>query len=290
MSKEISEIIEAHESKGKYVTIDGMRIFFLDEGEGDVVFCIHGIPTSSYLYRKVTPTLSEKRIRAIAIDLPGLGFSARPANFDYCFKSFTSICKELLDHLKVERFHLLIHDIGTAVGLYLASQIPQRIKSITQLNGMLDMEHYKKPLPLQSLDIPVIGEIEVATITHLTWMMVMQYAGVNDIDGIPTEELKAYVDVLKREDNGKAFLKIVRNFDRSTEFTQQCIRAFQNNSYPVQLIWGIDDPFLTFDAYATAFIKARPDVITHTVKAKHLLQEDAYEFIADKVQEITKRF
>jgi len=52
------------------------------------------------------------------------------------------------------------------------------------------------------------------------------------------EEMAAYIYLLKREDGGKAFLKIIRNFEQLPEFIQTCYHAFQNPEYSVQLIWG----------------------------------------------------
>ncbi len=50
-------IIRQHESNGRYLTVDGIKTFFLDSGNGAVVFCIHCVPTSSFLYRKVVQEL-----------------------------------------------------------------------------------------------------------------------------------------------------------------------------------------------------------------------------------------
>ena len=59
MSTEEKEdaIIRQHESGGKYITVEDVKTFYLDAGSGPVVFCIHGVPTSSFLYRKVVQQL-----------------------------------------------------------------------------------------------------------------------------------------------------------------------------------------------------------------------------------------
>ncbi len=145
MSNEANVIISQHESNGNYVMVDGLKTFFLDSGNGPVVFCIHGVPTSSFLYRKVVQQLQLRGLRAMAIDLPGLGLTDRPENFNYIFSNFGTFCNRFLDSLKIDEVHLLIHDIGTPVGLSMAAQNSSRIKSITVLNSMLDLEHFVKP-------------------------------------------------------------------------------------------------------------------------------------------------
>ncbi|MDX5481189.1 MAG: alpha/beta hydrolase, partial [Hymenobacteraceae bacterium] len=57
--KEVEQVLEQHRAAGKFIEVDGIRTFVLDEGQGEVVFCIHGVPTSSYLYRKVIKALAQ---------------------------------------------------------------------------------------------------------------------------------------------------------------------------------------------------------------------------------------
>ena len=45
--------------------------------------CLHGVPASSFLYRKVLAELAGRGLRGVAFDLPGLGLADRPARFDY---------------------------------------------------------------------------------------------------------------------------------------------------------------------------------------------------------------
>ncbi len=286
-SKERSEdIILQHEKNGNYTIVDGIRTFAWDTGTGPVVFCIHGVPTSSFLYRKVAQELEKLGLRTIAIDLPGLGLSGRPENFDYTFSNLGRFCNSFLDTLNISEVHLLTHDIGTPVGLSMAMKNSRRIKSITVLNSMLDLEHFKKPLPMRPFEKPLLGEAELALLTPFTFPLFMKATGVLNMDVISHEEMAAYIHFLKREDGGKAFLKIMRNFEQTTEFTQTCYHAFQNPEYPVQLIWGNEDPLLPYEESGKDFEKARPGITVTKVEAKHFLQEEQYVIIASKVKEL----
>lgn len=261
----------------------------LDQGTGETVFCIHGVPTSSFLYRKIVKELKDAGLRAIAIDLPGLGLSGRPEDFDYRFPVFASFCKDFLNQIKVQQFHLILHDIGAPIGFALAAMVSDRVKSITILNAMLDLAKFVKPLLMRPFEMPVLGEAELMTLTHSTWPLMMKYACVENLDAIPKEEVAAYIDLLKREDDGKAFLKIMRHFEKAPAFTATCYATVQNPAWPIQLIWGNNDPFLPYDEFAVQFQNARPGVTTFQVKAKHLLQEEQFQFIAEKVKELIMR-
>ena len=68
-----------------YVDAHGLRMHYIDVGEGDPVLCLHGEPSWSYLYRKMVPRVSRDH-RVIAPDLIGFGRSDKPAeraNYTY---------------------------------------------------------------------------------------------------------------------------------------------------------------------------------------------------------------
>src|SRR6266540_6700597 len=61
-----------------YTEIDGLRLHYVDEGEGRPIVCFHGEPTWAFLYRKMVPPLVAAGYRVICPDLPGFGRSDKP--------------------------------------------------------------------------------------------------------------------------------------------------------------------------------------------------------------------
>ena len=61
-------------------SVDGLRLHYLDEGDGDPVVCFHGEPTWAYLYRKMLPPLVEAGHRVICPDYAGFGRSDKPTD------------------------------------------------------------------------------------------------------------------------------------------------------------------------------------------------------------------
>lgn len=288
-SENIKKVIEAHERNGKYLQVEGIKTFALDQGEGKAVVCIHGVPTSSFLYRKVADSLQKRGFRTISIDLPGLGLSGRPDNFDYSFPNFAHFINQALDQLEVKKYHLVVHDIGGPVGFALAAKNLEKILSLTILNTWVDVVNFKKPLPMRPFEKQILGEAELKMITHTTWPIMMSKMGLNNSEDIPEEEIKAYVDLLKREDNGKAFLKIMRNFSDSPEYRDLCIKAVKGVPYPVQAVWGKDDPALTIGRYGEE-IQEYADLRSFTkLPGRHFLQEEVYEEIAEKISELANK-
>lgn len=283
--KEIDKIIEVHEQSGTYFTVEGIRTFALDYGDGEVVVCIHGVPTSSFLYRKLLKDLAARNYRGIAIDLPGLGLSGRPENFEYTFSNFAHFIEKALSQLNVKKYHLVVHDIGGPIGFSLAARNSEKILSLTILNTWVDVVNFKKPLPMQPFEKKILGEAELKMITHTTWPIMFSQLGVNNNDDIPKNEIKAYVDLLKKEDKGKAFLKIMRNFENSEDFRELCIKAVRDVPYPVQAIWGEDDPTLSLQEYGEE-IKRYADLKSFkTLPSKHFLQEEVWKELAKEIAE-----
>lgn len=282
-------VITRHEAAGRYIEVEGIKTFVREQGQGEVVFCIHGVPTSSFLYRKVLQELENKGYRGIGIDLPGLGLSNRPKHFDYSFHSFARFCAKAAEAIGLHQYHLLIHDIGGPIGFALAAENPEKIQSITILNTWIDVVNFKKPLPMRPFEKPVLGEAQLKMVTHTTWQLMFSQLGVNHASEIPEEEKNAYVDLLKREDGGEAFLKIMRNFDHSPEFRALCYKAVQGVNYPVQAIWGAGDPGLTYDRYGTEIKKVAGLQEVHKLSARHFLQEEQSEAIAELLGEIIQK-
>jgi pimeloyl-ACP methyl ester carboxylesterase len=285
----VDEVIKTHEADGNYIEVDGIRTFYLDHGKGEPVICVHGVPTSSYLYRKVLKFLEQKGMRGISIDLPGLGLSARPEKFEYEFQNFADHLEKTIRHLNIEKYHLVVHDIGGPIGFALAAKNQQNILSLTMLNTMIDIQHFKKPLVMRPFEKKVLGEAELASITHLTWPVMFDKMGVNNSKLIPSEEIKAYVDLLKREDDGKAFLKIMRNFNQTESFQKQCFRALNNVPYPIQAVWGENDPALTFEHFKRELMELTEVEEIHLLDSRHFLQEEVPEEIAEKIKKFAEK-
>ena len=94
-----ADVIAQHERAGRRFTVAGVNSFVLDQGDGEPVVCMHGVPASAFLYRKVVPELAAQGLRGIAFDLPGLGLADRPADFDYTWTGLGRFAAAAVDAL-----------------------------------------------------------------------------------------------------------------------------------------------------------------------------------------------
>lgn len=113
-----------------FVDVYGSQMHYVDvAGPGNRTFLlVHGNPTSSYLWRNVIPHL-QRRGRVIAVDLIGMGKSAKP-ELDYTFSDHLLYFTGFVDALELEDVILVLHDWGGAIGAGYAARHPEQIKGI----------------------------------------------------------------------------------------------------------------------------------------------------------------
>ena len=92
------------------------RMNYVDEGEGRPVVMLHGNPTWSFFYRNVIKMLAPHS-RCIVPDHIGCGLSEKPATYIYHLKQHINNVVELVHHLELEEFDLIVHDWGGAIGM-----------------------------------------------------------------------------------------------------------------------------------------------------------------------------
>jgi haloalkane dehalogenase len=218
--------------------------FVFDQGIGEPVVCLHGVPASAFLYRKVIKELADRGLRGIAFDLPGLGLAERPDDFDYTSTGLGRFGIAAVDALSVDRFHLVVHDIGGSVGFEMAAAAPERVASLTVLNSPVEVDIFRRPWVMEPIGHRGIGEIYLRIINKPLFRWLMRLQGVADLTKITNAELDAYLDLLRRVDGGRAFLKIMRGFERTPAKRQLYLSVLRSGQYPVEIVWGEADPAL----------------------------------------------
>lgn len=281
-----SAVIDQHRRAGRHFTAAGVQSFVRDKGDGPPVLCLHGVPSSCFLYRKVLTELAGRGLRGVAFDLPGLGLAERPEDFDYTWTGLGRFCLAAIDVLELERFHLVVHDIGGPIGFELATAAPNRVASLTVLNTIVEVDTFKRPWSMEPFARRGIGEIYLRTLTKPTFRMLMRLQGIEDMGAISRAELDAYVDLLRCGDGGAAFLRIMRGFERTPEKSKLYASALREAPYPVQVVWGDRDPALKLAVQGEQARRiAGLETIEH-VRAKHFPQEDQAPAIAERIAEL----
>jgi haloalkane dehalogenase len=117
-----------------YFDQDGLRMHYVDEGDGDPVLLLHGEPTWSFLYRKVIPHLAGGA-RCVAPDYFGFGRSDKPTDPAwYSYDRHVASVARLVEALDLRAVTLVVQDWGGPIGFALAVDDPSRIARLVVLN------------------------------------------------------------------------------------------------------------------------------------------------------------
>ncbi|MDP6065923.1 MAG: haloalkane dehalogenase [Alphaproteobacteria bacterium] len=124
----------------KFATVNGKRMAYVDEGEGDPIVFQHGNPTSSYLWRNVMPHCAGLG-RLIACDLIGMGDSEKLDDSGpqrYSYTEHRDYLFALWDQLGIsDKVIFVIHDWGSALGFDWANQNRDKVLGIAYMEAVV---------------------------------------------------------------------------------------------------------------------------------------------------------
>jgi pimeloyl-ACP methyl ester carboxylesterase len=106
-------------------TINGVKLFYDENGAGEPLLLHHGYTGSHYSYDDVVPALAAK-FRVIRMDGRGAGDSERPAA-GHTIEQYAADVIGMADHLGLNRFTYIGHSMGGVIGYELGLSFPQRL-------------------------------------------------------------------------------------------------------------------------------------------------------------------
>ncbi len=117
------------------VEVDGVRIHYLTQGQGEPLVLVHGWPTHSYLWRHQIPGLAEQ-FCVYALDLPGFGRSDKLVDRRYSWDFYDDTLTGFLDRVGLGQVTLISHDLGGPISLLFAVRRPERLARLVVLDTM----------------------------------------------------------------------------------------------------------------------------------------------------------
>jgi pimeloyl-ACP methyl ester carboxylesterase len=153
---------------GRVLEVDGVRLHYVERGEGPPLVLLHGNGSMiqelrlSGLYE-----LAASRYRVIVPDRPGYGWSARPRRRWWGPHAQAALLRSMLAQLGIERPIILGHSFGALVAMAYALDYPAATRSIVLVSG------YYFPAPrldvpfMAAPALPVVGELMRHTFSPL---------------------------------------------------------------------------------------------------------------------------
>jgi pimeloyl-ACP methyl ester carboxylesterase len=157
-----------HPPAGRFITVDGVRLHYLEKGEGPPVVLIHGnvVTAQDWVMSGIVDQLAQHH-RVIAIDRPGFGYSDRPQGSIWTAAHQADLFEQALDRLDVDQAVVVGHSWGTLVALELALRFPDAVSGLVLLAGYYTTT-LRVDVPLVGPPaIPVVGDVIRYTVSPL---------------------------------------------------------------------------------------------------------------------------
>ncbi len=283
--------IEQHRACQKKVAVDGGKMAYIDMGEGAPILLVHGVPTSSWLYRFVIDDLLQQGYRVIAPDLLGYGNSDKPKGVDnYDLDKQGKRLVQLMDALEIDTWTHVLHDAGGVWSWEMMQQAPERATKVVILNTIAYKEGFKPPMTFKR------GTFKAKFYTKLykrlcKMMMKMTLKNGTCRKKLSKAECKGYWLPMK-EGGNRALYNFFTSFDEIDKRLPAYHKMFAKTEVPCIIIWGELDDILVGEKQAPLLSKSLniPDEDVHLLKeAKHFIQEEQYEEIGRLIGEFVER-
>ena len=236
----------------KFVKTSFGNIAYLEAGDGarPPVLFVHGIPTSSFLWRDVLRFLRND-FHCYAPDLMGLGDTdVDPASSQFHMDAQSEMLLEFMATLGHERFSVVCHDQGGAAVQILAARRPESITSLVITNCVC---YDNWPVPviarLQALArVPLLMDLAARTgffdwqETRAPWSAFRH--GVYRSDSLSDEAIREYLRPMR---TGPTERERFRRFllAGSPRYSMQAVAGLKEFRKPTMVIWAADDPYLS---------------------------------------------
>jgi pimeloyl-ACP methyl ester carboxylesterase len=153
---------------GRFLDIDGVRLHYLERGEGPPVVLLHGngAMVQDFEISGIFERLAQ-RYRVIAVDRPGFGHTDRPRSQSWSPAAQAELVHKLLVRLEIEQAIVVGHSWGTLVALSLALDHPADVRSLVLLSGYYFPTLRADVLVSLPNAAPIIGDLLSYTVAPL---------------------------------------------------------------------------------------------------------------------------
>jgi pimeloyl-ACP methyl ester carboxylesterase len=281
-----------------YTDVNGWRMHYVDEGEGDAVVLLHGNPTWGFLYRDMIGPLVNSGRRIIVPDMIGFGLSEKPVREQaHSLDGHIANLTALMRQLDLKRITLVCHDWGGPTGLSFAMSNPGRVRALTIMSTwawpLPPAEFHTRIFPWRMMHAPLVGPYLLGRHRALAGRGI--YLSVVDRERFSGNAQGAYEAVLPDpasrlltwvwprwiplDDNARAF-----------ERFQWLERELSRSKLPTLIVWGREDEVFDAATFSNRFKQMLPHAEgPHLVTGRHFLQEDSGPEIADLIRSFLDR-
>ncbi len=219
----------------QFMTLNGMKIHYRDEGAGTPIVLIHGTGASLHTWNDWTKDLV-KDYRVIRLDLPAYGLTGQDPQKRYSSKDYVDLLDAFLTELKVDQFHLAGNSLGGLISWLYASYYPGKVDKLILLDPS-GFPFKNTPLVIKMAKTPVLNNF-IRYVTPRSFIEKNIKEVYYDPLLIKASTLDRYYDLTLFEGNRDAFID--RTFIEREDYRDRLslIKA------PTLILWGENDAWI----------------------------------------------
>lgn len=246
----------------------------LEAGHGPLVVLLHGIPSNARLWERVVEPLAAGGLRVLAPDLPGYGRTRVATRSDHSLAAAADLIARWLETLDVGPAWVVGHDAGGAVAQLLAVDHPEVVARLTLVNSIVDgswpaprarIAGVAARLGLYRLGAR-LGLVPNPYMRHELRRGFADPARAADVD----MDAVFWADKTATDAGRRAFEHHLVALDPAD--TARVAPRLAGLRVPCQLVWGMADPFQTWDVAGRRLRDLLPDpAVTRLHGCGHLV-------------------
>jgi pimeloyl-ACP methyl ester carboxylesterase len=233
-----------------YADLDGVRLHYVEAGEGPLVVLLHGFPEFWFEWRHQIPALAQAGFRVVAPDMRGYNLSSRPEGVAaYAMSRLTGDVRDLIAERGAPSALLAGHDWGAAVAWATAMAHPQSVERLAILNvphtrqllrGLRTLRQLRKSWYMFFFQLPWLPERVLA---RNGWAPLRQIFRADARPGAFTpSDIERYVEAWSRPGAMTAMINYYRAAFRTTP--GRAAASLRPLPAPTLVIWGRNDSAL----------------------------------------------
>jgi pimeloyl-ACP methyl ester carboxylesterase len=270
-------------TESKFVEINGTRVHYRDEGQGEPLVLLHGILASLQTWDGWTEKL-KSQYRVIRLDIPPFGLTGKPA-FSYSRENYLKFINDFTEALGIKKYNLAGNSLGGYFAWNMALAYPDKVERLI----LLDPAAYPQdpPFPIKAFTMPVIGKIS-------TWVT-PRFIVANNVrctygepEKVTDETINQYHELLLREGNREAIREF---FQFVQEMNGRMPLEISEIKQPTLIMWGGRDVWIPTEEMTANWKRDLPSAkLIIYDKAGHIPMEeipaetamDAADFLSGK--------
>lgn len=286
-----NQFAEEYPFESRFLDLDGHQYHYVDEGTGEPILFVHGNPTWSFAWRNLIKKLSPNH-RCLAVDHMGCGLSDKPQLYDYNLSQHMTNLTRFIEQLDLSRITLVVHDWGGAIGLGVASSMPERFQQLIITNTAA-FRSKLMPRRIAACRIPVLGSLGVRGLNLFARAAIKM--AVENRNVMTPEVVRGYLAPYNTWQNRIAVDRFVKDIPmKKTHPSYSNLMEVEQglsklSHLPTLLVWGMQDWCFT-PHFLREFQERMPHAQTvELTSAGHYLFEDDAEAMTQHLLEAVNR-